>query len=495
MPLLGMAEPNATALVLLATGVLLMLSALGTRVSGKTGLPVPLVFLGIGMLAGSQGLGKIAFDDFHLAFRLGTAALALILFDGGLNTTLAVVTSHYKPAAVLATLGVLLTAAVLALAARSFGFPWTEAALLGAVVSSTDAAAVFSALRASGVQLTKRLGMTLELESGLNDPMAVILTMSLTSMLATGAPFGWKVLVDVPVQILVGGGFGVVVGLLGRVLLRRARLGAVGLYPVMSVAVALVGFAVPTLFQGSGFLAVYLAAMVMGGGKLPYRAGLIRVHDSIAWFAQVGMFLILGLLVFPAELPRVAGSGIALALVLAFVARPLAVALCLLPFRFAAKDTLFIGWVGLRGAVPIVLATYPVFTGVEGARELFHLVFFIVLVNVVLPGSTLGWVTRRLGLATQGPAAPAASLEIASKDDIEGDILSFYIGKASAVAGHVLADIPFPPAAAAMLIIRGRGLVAPRGNVALLPGDHVYVFCKPEDNATLRLLFGTESGG
>jgi potassium/hydrogen antiporter len=488
-----MTEPNATALVLLAIGVLLMLSALGTRVSGKTGLPLPLLFLGIGVLAGSQGFGGIVFDDFRLAFRLGTAALALILFDGGLNTSLALVQRHYKPAAILATLGVLLTAAAVAGAARLFGFPWTEAALLGAVVSSTDAAAVFSALRSSGVQLQKRLGMTLELESGLNDPMAVILTMSVTSVLATDTPLGWGALISVPVQIVVGGSLGVGIGVLGRMLLQKARLSVVGLYPVMSVAVALVGFAIPTLLQGSGFLAVYLAAMVIGGGKLPYRSGLVRVHDAIAWFSQVGMFLILGLLVFPAELPGVALPGVGLALVLAFVARPLAVALCLLPFRFPGREVLFVGWVGLRGAVPIVLATFPVFSGVEGAREMFHLVFFIVLVNVLLPGSTLGWVTRRMGLATQGPEPPAASLEIASKDDIDGEILSFHIGDASAVAGHKLADIPFPVAAAAMLIIRDRSLVAPRGNVALLPGDHVYVFCKTEDNVTLRLLFGTES--
>ncbi len=487
-----MTEPNATALVLLAIGVLLLLSALGTRLSRKTGLPIALVFLAVGMLAGSDGFGRIAFDDYKLAFRLGTAALALILFDGGLNTSLDLVKRWYKPASVLATAGVLLTAALVALAARLFGLPWTYAALLGAVVSSTDAAAVFAGLRASGVQLKKRVGLTLELESGLNDPMAVILTMAVTSVLVEGGRFSWTILLEVPLQIGVGGAIGVGVGAIGRVLLRRARLGVGGLYPVLTVAVALVGFSVPTLMQGSGFLAVYLAAMVLADGRLPYRSGLLRVHEAIAWFAQVGMFLILGLLVYPSELPSVALPGIGIALVLAVFARPLAVAACLLPFRFPAKEIAYVGWVGLRGAVPIVLATFPVLAGVQGARTLFNLVFFIVIVNVLVPGSTLGWVTRRLGLESRAPQAPAASLEIASTHDLDGEIIAFHIDPPSAVAGQPLAEVPFPAAAAAMLVIRARELIAPRGNTVLLPGDHVYVFCKREDKAMIQLLFGQE---
>jgi cell volume regulation protein A len=486
------AEPNATALVLLAFGVLLILSALGTRVSGRTGLPIPLVFLAIGMLAGSQGLGGIEFDDYGLAFRLGTAALTLILFDGGLNTSLALVKRWYRPAAVLATVGVVLTAALVAVAARSMGLSWEKAALLGAVVSSTDAAAVFAALRASGVQLKKRVGLTLELESGLNDPMAVILTMSVTNALVREQGFAWGLLLAVPVQIVVGGVLGLGLGMLGRLLLRWARLTVSGLYPVMTAAVALVAFSIPTLLQGSGFLAVYLAAMVLGEGRMPYRAGILRVHDAIAWFSQVGMFLLLGLLVFPAELPSVAAPGIALALILAAVARPIAVALCLLPFRFPGKEVLYIGWVGLRGAVPIILATFPVIAKVEGARDIFNLVFFVVLVNVLVPGATLGWVTRRLELESRAPEAPAASLEIATTHDLDGEVLAFHIEARAAVAGQPLSEIPFPPAAAAMLIIRQRELIAPRGTTVLCPGDHVYVFCKTEDRPMMQLLFGLQ---
>jgi cell volume regulation protein A len=260
----------------------------------------------------------------------------------------------------------------------------------------------------------------------------------------------------------------------------------------MTVAVALVGFSVPTLLQGSGFLAVYLAAMVLAEGELPYRSGLLRVHDAIAWFAQVGMFLVLGLLVYPSQLIAVALPGIALALILAAVARPLAVAACLVPFRFPRQEVLYVGWVGLRGAVPIVLATFPVLAGVEGARTIFNLVFFIVIVNVFLPGATLGWITRRLGIQSRAPAAPVASLEIASTQQLDGEIVAFHIAAPSAVAGQALAEVPFPPAAAAMLIIRGRELIAPRGNTVLQAGDHVYVFCKREDKPLLLLLFGQE---
>jgi cell volume regulation protein A len=489
-----MAEPNATALILLAIGVLLILSALGTRLSGRVGLPIPLVFLGVGVLAGSQGLGGIEFEDYTLSFRLGSAALTLILFDGGLNTSLELVKRWYRPAAVLASLGVLLTAGLVAGAGKLLGLSWGSAGLVGAVVSSTDAAAVFAALRASGVQLKKRVGLTLELESGLNDPMAVILTMAVTSVLVGGQSAGWGLLVQVPVQIVVGAGLGLGIGALGRLLLRRSRLTVGGLYPVMSVALALIAFSVPTLLRGSGFLAVYLAGVLLGEGKIPYRSGLLRVHDAVAWFAQVGMFLLLGLLVFPAELPPVAGPGLGLALVLATVARPLAVFLCLLPFRFPPREVLYIGWVGLRGAVPIILATFPVMAGVEGAREIFNIVFFVVVVNALIPGTTLGWVTRRLGLESHAPAAPVATLEIASTQELNGEILSFYIDPRSAVASHALAQIPFPQATSALLIIRGRELVAPRGTTVLQPGDHLYVFCRAEDKPILMLLFGKQQG-
>lgn len=487
-----MGEPNDTALVLLAIGLLLVLSALFSRPSGRFGIPFALVFLAVGMLAGSDGIGGIEFGNYSAAFRLGSAALVLILFDGGLNTSIKQVRFAAKPATVLATVGVVATAGLVALGARLFGVEWGHALLIGAVVSSTDAAAVFGVLRGSGLQLQRRVGVTLELESGINDPMAIILTMTLTEALSGSGGLSWTVIPTVAVQLVVGLALGTAFGYGARWLLRSTRLPAGGLYSVVTLAVAFISFGVTSLLWGSGFLAVYMTGLVLGNGPLPLRTGLLRVHDALAWLSQVGMFLLLGLLVFPSRLWHAAPLGLTLALGMAFIARPLVVALCLAPFRFPAKETAYIGWVGLRGAVPIILATYPVLMKAPGAEMVFDVVFFIVVVNALIPGSTVRLATRLLGLESHAPPPPPAVLEIASMQELDGDVLSFFIGKSSSVAGALIAEIPFPEGAAVMLVVRGHTLLAAKGATALLPDDHVYVFCKPADAPFLRLLFGQE---
>lgn len=487
-------EPFATAWVLLGLGVLLGLSALSSRLAGRSGLPITLLLLGVGMLAGEEGLGGIAFEDYSLSFRLGSLALVLILFDGGLNTPIASVRKGLGPAAVLATLGVLGTAAITALGAWLLGFEPAQAALLGAVVSSTDAAAVFSTLRAGGIRLPHRLGAVLEIESGLNDPMAVLLTTAVTSIALGKETAGWHLALEIPVQLAVGAGLGYAIGRAGRWLLRRARLKVSGLYPALTVALALLAFALPTLFFGSGFLAVYVAAIVLGDGKLPHRNSLLRVHDSIAWFAQIGMFLLLGLLVFPSRLLAVAPRGLALALLLAFVARPLVVFLFLMPFRFPRREAIFLSWTGLRGAVPIVLATFPVMARLPGAREIFDVVFFVTVINAVIPGATIAALARRLRLAASEPPPPEAVVEIHSARPLEGETLSYYIEKAVAVCGASIADLPIPESAVILLVVRGNRMIAPRGSTVLEAGDHVHIFCKPEDIPLLQLLFGRPEG-
>ncbi len=487
-------EPFATAWVLLGLGTLLGLSALSSRLAGKSGLPITLLLLGVGMLAGEEGLGNISFEDYSLSFRLGSLALVLILFDGGLNTPIASVRKGLGPAAALATLGVLGTAAITALGAWMLGFEPARAALLGAVVSSTDAATVFSTLRAGGIRLPQRLGAVLELESGLNDPMAVILTTAITSIaLGKEAP-GWHLAWEIPVQLAVGAGLGYAIGRAGRWILRRARLKVSGLYPALTVALALLAFALPTLFFGSGFLAVYVAAIVLGDGKLPHRNNLLRVHDSIAWFAQIGMFLLLGLLVFPSRVLTVAPQGLALALLLAFVARPFVVFLLLLPFRFPRREAIFLSWTGLRGAVPIVLATFPVMARLPGAREIFDVVFFVTVINAVIPGATIAALARRLRLVSSEPLPPEAVVEIHSARPLEGETLSFFIQEAVAVCGASIADLPIPDSAVILLVVRGNGLIAPRGSTVFESGDHVHIFCKPEDVSLLQLLFGRPEG-
>lgn len=484
------AEPIPTAAALAVTGVLLALSALASRASGRLGVPVALLFLGLGMLAGEEGIGGIPFDDARLAFRVGTVALVLILFDGGLQTPLASVRGLLAPAATLATVGVAATAAVTALGARAVGLPWPEAFLLGAIVSSTDAAAVFSVLRGAGVQVRARVGQLLELESGGNDPVAVILTLAFTrAMVAGGAPW-WRLVAEAVVQLVVGGAAGLAIGWVGRRVVARVPLAASGLYPVLTLALAFIAFGAPTLFAGSGFLAVYVAGVVLGNGHLPYLGGIRRVHDSMAWFSQVAMFLMLGLLAFPSRIAQVAGPGLLLGAFLALVARPVVVAVCLAPFRLPWREIAFVAWVGLRGAVPIILATYPVLDGVPGAQRIFDLVFFIVLVSTIVQGTSLRHVARRLGLDVAGPPPPQAVLEITSRERLSGEVLSFYVERASAVAGSPISSLPFPEGSAVMLVVRERNLVAPRGPTVLEPGDHVYVFAAPDDVALVKLLFG-----
>jgi cell volume regulation protein A len=274
--------------------------------------------------------------------------------------------------------------------------------------------------------------------------------------------------------------------------LARVRLAASGLYPVMTLSLAFVAFGAPTLLWGSGFVAVYVAAVVLGNGALPYVSGLRRVHDAMAWFSQIAMFLLLGLLAFPTRLAAVAGPGLALGLFLALVARPIVVAALLLPFRVPRREVVFVAWVGLRGAVPIMLATFPVLSGVAGARHVFDVVFFVVVVSTIVQGTTIRWLARALGLEIPSPPAPRAALEIVSTQQLAGEVLSYYVEPASAVAGSRISDLPFPEGSAVMLVVRGRELVAARGRTVLQPGDHVYVFTTAADKAFVHLLFGRE---
>jgi cell volume regulation protein A len=454
-------------------------------------VPIALLFIVVGMLAGSEGLGRIEFDDYHFSFRVGVVALALILFDGGLNTPLGAVRKAAAPAGILATAGVGGTAVLVAAGAHLLGLAWPEALLIGAVVSSTDAAAVFAVLRGSGLQLKRRVGVTLEVESGLNDPVAVILTTVLTQNLLTpGSASGLRIPLEILVQLVIGTAAGLAVGYGGRRLLSKLSLSTGGLYPVVTLALGLFAFGAATLVHGSGFLAVYLAGLILGNGPLPYRTGLLRVHDALAWLSQVGMFLILGLLVYPSRLLDVAAVGLGIAVLLAFVIRPLVVALCLLPFRYPQKEVLYIGWVGLRGAVPIVLATFPVLAGAPGAGRLFDQVFFIVVVTALVPGATVGWVTRKLGLQSKEPPAPQAVLAIESRQPLQGELMSFYIDEALVVAGMALEELPLPEGAAVTLIVRENRLLAPTAGTTLEPGDHVHVIAQLEDRPLIHLMFG-----
>ncbi len=484
-------EPQATALLLATCGFLLCVSVLFSRASQQTGLPIALLFLLVGMLAGSEGIGGIEFDNYQLAFRLGTLALALILYDGGLNTPLTALRRVAAPAGILATAGVAAIAGLTAVGGHALGLSWREALLVGAVVSSTDAAAVFSVLRGSGLHLKRRVGVTLEVESGINDPAAIILTTVLTqNLLLPDGAVGWRIPLEILLQIVMGIGVGLGLGYGGRELLTRLSLLAGGLYPVMSLAIGLLSFGAATLLGGSGFLAIYLTGLILGNGPLPYRTGLLRVHDALAWLSQVAMFLILGLLVFPSRLLDVAAVGLGISLLLAFLVRPLVVVVSLLPFRYPIKEVLYIGWVGLRGAVPIILATFPVLMGAPGAERLFDLVFFIVVASAIVPGATVAWVTRKLGLQSKEPPAPQAVLAIESRQPLHGELMSFYIDEALVVTGMPVEELPLPEESAVTLIVRNNRLLPPTPGTFLEPGDHVHLIAQPEDRGFIQLMFG-----
>jgi potassium/hydrogen antiporter len=487
-------EPSATAGVLALTGGILLVSALVSSFSNRVGVPMLLLFLGVGIVAGSEGLGGVAFEDYGLAFRLGTLALVVILFDGGLSTPIPVVRRALWPAASLATLGVVLTAALLAGVGLLLGLPLPLAVLIGAIVSSTDAAAVFAVLRSSGIRLRARVGAILEVESGLNDPMAVALTIMATELILAGEPPGLATLGSVAAQLGLGLVGGIGCGLGGRKLLQRVPLPASGLYPVVAFALALAAFGLTTLVGGSGFLAVYLCGVVLGGTQLPYEAGIRRVHDALAWLAQMLMFGLLGLLVFPSRLWPEALLGVTLALALAVLARPLAVLVSLLPFRLPWRERAFLSWVGLRGAVPIVLAAYPVLRGAPESERVFHLVFFIVLVNALVPGATVSWLARRFRLSRTGQPAPPVGIDLVTARPRDGSFVWYQILAPSAVAGSTVSQLPLPERCVMVFLMRKDEVVPVRGPTELQIGDHVCLFVHPDDRPLLDLLFGFDEG-
>lgn len=486
-----MAEPGSTAWILSALGALVLLSAMLSRAAGRVGIPASLFFFVLGILVGTEGFFGVTFADYDLSFRLGTVALVLILFDGGLHTPMSAVPQVLAPASVLATFGVVLSTLTLAWFASWTGATWDAAFLIGAIVGSTDAAAVFAVLRSSGVQLSRRVGSTLELESGLNDPMAVMLTVAWTHAIIQGETIHAGLLLDVFIQLAVGLIVGVLLGELTASLLRRARLLSSGLYPAITTGLALCAYGLATLLHGSGFLAVFLAGLFLARDEhLPFRRAVQRTHEATAWLSQIMMFLLLGLLVKPSMLFSVLDTGIAWGLFLAFVARPLAVLICLIPFGFRTDENLFIAWVGLRGAVPIVLATYPVLRGVPGAEQIFHQICCIVVVNALVPGSTVARLAIKLGLSRYTPPPSPAVLDINSTQRLNKRVVSFHVDRASAAANVQVGQLPLPEGAAMILMVRGHCLLAGRADETLLPGDHLYLICDDDHVPVLGLFFG-----
>lgn len=476
--------------VLVAIGILLLASVLASRASGRLGVPALVVFLGLGMLAGSEGIGGIYFDDAQLAQRLGIVALLFILFAGGAETDWSHVRDGVRPAAALATIGVLITSVVVGWFAHWIaGLSLLEGLLLGAIVSSTDAAAVFSILRSRGVRLRRDLGAVLELESGSNDPMAVFLTTAvLQMMLEPAASIGNAVLAFVQ-QMTFGAAAGVAFGLLTVRLLNWARLEYQGLYPVITIAMVVLTYGATALVGGNGFLAVYLLGVTMARENYVQRRTLTRFHDGLAWLMQIAMFITLGLLVFPSQLPPVAGVSIAIAAVLMLVARPLSVFITLAPTRIPFREQLLISWVGLRGAVPIILATFPLVAGVPASPFIFNVVFFIVLASVILQGTTIAPAARRLGLdETQEPETSSTGVHLAGRG--ESSLVTLEVASRSHADGRRVVELHWPRETLILVLYRGNEFFVPNGATVLASGDRLVVLTS---KATLEHLTKTLS--
>lgn len=460
---------------LLIGPLLVLVGIASSRFSARVGLPVLVLFVAVGMAAGSEGLGGIAFENYGLAHALGTAALAVILFDGGLRTSEEAVRRSLAPALSLATVGVLVTSVLTGGAAMLLlGLDPLQAILLGAIVGSTDAAAVFSVMRSSGVNVDERVEATLEVESGMNDPMAVFLVLALVLTATQDLSFGAGAFL-LARQVVVGVVIGWGVGRLASAALARIRLSAAGLYPVFTASAGLLAYGAAATAGGSGFLAVYLAGITVAARPLVFRRGILLFHDGAAWLAQICLFVLLGLLSFPSRLVDVAGPGLLLAGTLILIARPLAVGIALAPFGFAWRELLFVSWAGLRGAVPIVLAIYPLLFGVPDAEILFDLAFFVVLVSAVTQGWSLPVMARLLGLQRPRPPAALVELEISALQDVNGDIVEYGVPEGSRADGRMLRDLPLPDEAVVAMVARGATVIPPRGSTVLLPGDHVFV--------------------
>ncbi|MFL5926647.1 MAG: potassium/proton antiporter [Gaiellaceae bacterium] len=474
-------------LAMLAVGAVLAASVAIALGAAKTRLPALVAFLGLGMLLGSDGPGGIDFDDAALARSVGIVALVAILYEGGLSTSWRRLRPVAVPAILLSTVGVAITAAVTgAVAHQLFDLSWPESFLLGSVVSSTDAAAVFATLRHT--RLRRGLARTLEAESGGNDPVAIALTLGLIAWITRPAYGVGDVVLLLVRQIGLGLLVGVVIGAAATWVFARIPPVIGAFVPVASAATAAVAFGAADVIHGSGFLSVYLVGLAVGSTPSRYRGQLVAFHEGVAYVAQVALFIVLGLLVFPSRLPDVALASLGLTAALILVARPAAVWLSTAFLRFSHRERVLLGWAGLRGAVPIVLATFVLSSHLGTADAIFNTVFFVVLVSTVLQGTTLEWAAKRLGLVTGAPPAQPP-LEITSEWRTLG-LEQFSVAPDHAIAGVHVRELGLPREALVAVVVRGEDAIPPRGNTMIEPGDVLFVLVPHGKRPEVEDVFG-----
>ncbi len=457
--------------LLLICSLVLLIAVAAVRISSRSGLPSLLLYLGIGIAIGQDGIFNVKFNDAELTQVIGYAALVVILAEGGLGTKWKEIKPALPAAVVLSLVGVAVSVGVTAAGAHYLvGLEWRQALIIGAVVSSTDAAAVFSVLRK--VPLPSRITGVLEAESGFNDAPVVILVVAFST---PGPVDSWYLLVGkIALELAIGASIGLAVGWLGSYGLRHVALPASGLYPIAVMAIAVSAYAAGAMAHGSGFLAVYLASMVLGNAKLPHWPATRGFADGLGWIAQIGMFVLLGLLVTPHNLAADFWPAVIIGLVLTMVARPLEVLLSLLPFRMPWQEKALMSWAGLRGAVPIILATIPMVSGVDGSEKVFNIVFILVVVYTLIQGPTLPWLARKLQLSDSDEAADLG-VESAPLERLRGHLLSVAIPPKSRMHGVEVHELRLPPGAAVTLVVRDGKSFVPGPTTVLRQGDELLV--------------------
>jgi cell volume regulation protein A len=465
--------------LILVAGALLAAGIAGALLADRIRIPGLLLFLGLGMLVGSEGIGGIEFSDAELARTLGTIALVLILFEGGLTAGWSEIRPVLGTAASLATVGTVITAVVAGLAAKwVFDLSTLKGMLVGAAVAATDSAAIFAVLRRS--TLEKRLARSLEGESGMNDPVALLLVIGFVDWIQQPGYGLADMAGQLVLKLAIGAAIGLLLGRLAVTGLNRVRMPTDGIYPVATIAIAALAYGLAEVAHGSGLFATYLTALALGAGNIPARRTVVAFHEGVGWVAQIGLFIMLGLLVFPSTLDDVALEGLALSAVLIVVARPLAAFAATLFSPLGLRERTMLGWAGLRGATPIWLATFPVVAGVGTGGQLFSIVFFVVVTSTLVQGASFEPLAKRLGLTTDEPALPRRLLESGRIRRMGGDVVSYRLRHGAAAAGHVVRELGLPREALVNVIVRDGRAIPPRGSTELREGDELHILVRGE---------------
>lgn len=463
--------------ILLIGSILLFISIIVGKTSYKFGVPTLLLFLSIGMLAGSDGIGGIYFDNPKVAQFIGVVSLNFILFSGGLDTHWESVKPILKEGLVLSTLGVLLTALTLGLFVWWLtDFTFYESMLLGSIVSSTDAAAVFSILRSKNLGLKTNLRPTLELESGSNDPMAYVLTLAFLTLVVNQDQSAWSIIPIFFQQMIVGGVAGFAFGRLSKIIINRIKLDFEGLYPVLVIALMFITFSATDFIGGNGFLAIYICAVYLGNQDLIHKKTILKMYDGLAWLMQIVLFLTLGLLVFPSQVAPIAGIGMLISLFLILVARPVSVFISLMFFKMKLRRRFYISWVGLRGAVPIVFATYPLLAGIDKANMIFNIVFFISVTSVLLQGTTLSLMAHWLHVALPDKVKPASEMDkFLTEIPKKAAMKEIEVTPSCFAANKKIVELEFPKNAIIAMIKRNGEYLIPSGSTVIEANDKLVV--------------------